>query len=499
MDYRIAKQIRGAKFSDLMAANIVKGGSTMGSFKKAISQKSKAKAARFKEKFDPLNIAKFLTGGSKLAPAILGRLLGRSQRDIEYFSGTAKLIGGKATRIGTVEKQGSELGILTDIYKFLKKSYEYDKKQKDLRSDFAEESKLEDERRHKELLDAIRGAKTYTPMVEKEKAGGGFFDMIKSMFEALKNSIGGLVRTVLEKMFGGAKVLGNLLKFLGSRVFGLLLGPLAIAGTIGTLVLLLAEAIKLAIGNLPEFEKTIDSGDLLNYLQTASDYDKQKLANSFRRGIYGMEEKAVGGVGKAEEILASGNEKLIKAAGGRELLQRVIDNAEVKPTSTKVEPEKVSPRPISAPGTDPALSTGAQKMWDRQYGGKYNPITGEKLMPGETPPNIVPPVMTTPAPQTPAPAAAETMGGKYNRMSGASTTPMQMPSAGTGSNLTPAVNQNQNLRLDERMTSNAPPVSRPATVATPKVSSVVQRQPIPPVRNMEESFQRMIYNSIRVV
>ena len=123
MDYRLAKQIRGAKFTDLMAANIVKGGSTIGSFGKAFSQKSKARATRIKEKFDPLNIAKFLTGGSKLAPAILGRLLGRSQRDIEYFSGTARLIGGANTRIGTVDKQGSELGILTDIYKFLKKKY----------------------------------------------------------------------------------------------------------------------------------------------------------------------------------------------------------------------------------------------------------------------------------------------------------------------------------------------------------------------------------------
>ncbi len=90
MDYRVASNIRGKSLSSLMTDKITSGkgvGSALGG---AISDKLKARATGVKEKFDPMNIAKFMTGGSRLAPAILGRITGRSQSDINYFAGNKK-------------------------------------------------------------------------------------------------------------------------------------------------------------------------------------------------------------------------------------------------------------------------------------------------------------------------------------------------------------------------------------------------------------------------
>jgi len=547
MDYRVAKQIRGAKFSDLMAANIVKGDSTFESFKKSLSQKSKARATKIKEKFDPLNIAKFLTGGSKLAPAILGRLMGRSQRDIEYFSGTARLIGGKNTRIGTTNKQGMELSILTDIYEFLNKSYEFDKKQRDSQSDYAEEREAEDEKRHKQLIEAIQKSKGTVSPITKEKETDGFLSMLKSMFEAFKKTVVSLVMSAITNLFGGLKVLKTLLSFLGSKAFGFLtgplftklltflnsslfrlfLGPLGAASSIIALVLLLAEAMKWAIGKLPDF--TVTQEQALNFIQNASEYDKQKLATIFRGGMAELEEIAVGGKDTAKAILDSGDENAIEAAGGRALLERVVSGT-VAPVK-----EKPNPRPLSPPGANPDLRTGAQIRWDNQNAGILDPITGLKLKPGDevitAPKDYKGPPQVNPAPVVPP--APQTMGGVFNRVSGANTTPLSLTPVSKAGTVSPApanitspsvsapaiTNSGTNTAtpmdstyknvsgvtdLNRNLNQNNVPAQRP-----PYATKTVQVEPVnktsdalrimPAVRNMDDTFQRMIYNSIRVV
>jgi len=82
-DYAKAAKVRKTSLSDLITKKIVEGGSIGSSIKAGISEKSKAKVTGIKEAFDPLNIAKKLTGG--LGAAILGRATGRKQEDIEYF------------------------------------------------------------------------------------------------------------------------------------------------------------------------------------------------------------------------------------------------------------------------------------------------------------------------------------------------------------------------------------------------------------------------------
>jgi len=87
MDYQKAKDIREKSFSDMMVKNLGQGDGIGESFSKTISEKTQARVKGFKQAFDPMQIAKTLTFGSNLAPALLGKLTGRSNRDIKFFSG----------------------------------------------------------------------------------------------------------------------------------------------------------------------------------------------------------------------------------------------------------------------------------------------------------------------------------------------------------------------------------------------------------------------------
>ena len=87
MDYQKAKDIREKSFSDMMVKNLGQGDGIGESFSKTISEKTQARVKGFKQAFDPMQIAKTLTFGSNIAPAVLGRLTGRSSKDIKFFSG----------------------------------------------------------------------------------------------------------------------------------------------------------------------------------------------------------------------------------------------------------------------------------------------------------------------------------------------------------------------------------------------------------------------------
>ena len=104
MDYGKAEGIRKRGLVGLITDNLVGGEGIGSSFGSAISDRTKATFTGIQEKFDPLNIAKKLTGGSNLAPALLGRLTGRKQSTIEHFASKK----GKSSRggLGSVLKNG---------------------------------------------------------------------------------------------------------------------------------------------------------------------------------------------------------------------------------------------------------------------------------------------------------------------------------------------------------------------------------------------------------
>jgi hypothetical protein len=164
MDYRQAKTIREKSFGTLLAEQEGGFGSSL---KAALSQKSKARAAGLKEKFDPLNIAKTLTGGSNWAPAMLGKLFNVDKKRVDYFSGVKP----KSTaNLQSSESLNSPEAVecLGYIYKSLKQSAEDKRLADEQKRSLLEEEEAEEESRNQEIVKALT-ARFGKKMGEKEK------------------------------------------------------------------------------------------------------------------------------------------------------------------------------------------------------------------------------------------------------------------------------------------------------------------------------------------
>jgi len=256
----------------------------------ALSEKFKAKVATIKDKFDPLNMVTKLVGDK--VGAIIGRKMGRSEEDIERFTGygnsnrdnedekdesggklrqlKGKGIGGipnleRATYSSISEGQqkrmnkGSGLAdVLARTYNILKKSYDEENK----KSKASDKSKETKDKWHRELIEAITGKKVVggNKKLTMSKEGDAFNPL--EFLEAF-----------LEK-FGWLKYIR--------------LGP--VSGMLSLLALPLVAAFLL-----------------------------QKLANNKD------DDKALSPA-EAQAILAGDNEKLIDKSGGREALEDIIKN-----------------------------------------------------------------------------------------------------------------------------------------------------------------------------
>lgn len=179
LSYQQARRIRKTGFSGILADQMLYEPTVAKAIGRTLSLKLQSQMMGIKERFDPLNIAKRLTFGSKLGPSLLGKMTGRSRQDIEYFTGRLKPIAVRkiGKKITPLPKEGEQLvegqnvsigGInkeLLKIYKFLKVSTAADKKRREMTHNFDEEKQLESERRHKELLKKLSelvGKKTKT-------------------------------------------------------------------------------------------------------------------------------------------------------------------------------------------------------------------------------------------------------------------------------------------------------------------------------------------------
>lgn len=159
MNYQQAYTTRKTGLGNLIVNKIRSGQSLSGSVGRSASEKIKSYGTGLKESFDPLNIAKKLTFGSNLAPAILGKLTGRSADDIRYFS------GGKVTKQkGKKIKSGNDYAdyiaqpmfdsaVMSKMLTFMKKVEDYKTKQLETARSFHEEELLERFKRHKEVVD----------------------------------------------------------------------------------------------------------------------------------------------------------------------------------------------------------------------------------------------------------------------------------------------------------------------------------------------------------
>lgn len=190
MEYKVAKKIRDRSLSSLIADS---PGGLFSSVGKAVSLKMKAKATGLQEKFDPMNIAKVITGGSRLAPALLGRLTGRKQTSIEYFAGNKRQQNRGVTQIPTAEQPAATATVVEDssailmqIFSFMKKSRDEDKKAYDTKHSFDEERQNEAQRKHDEFIEVLKKFTNYEETKQKKDTFGGIMEFIGNLLGTLK-------------------------------------------------------------------------------------------------------------------------------------------------------------------------------------------------------------------------------------------------------------------------------------------------------------------------
>jgi hypothetical protein len=229
MDYGKAQDIRKKGLVNLITENIVGGQGIGSSFGSAISDRTKATFTGIKESFDPMNIAKKLTGGSKLASALVGRMTGRSQEDIEHFAGSGKKkksqsVGSKL--LGMIglggDKNDSMQDVLGLIYRELQRAEEDKKLEKEQHENMLEGEEAKEDERNQELIEALTGKrhitgkktgkKTKSEKNQKEKpyrdAKGRFAKKPKTTAEVEKNTAKTIEKTASKK--SGSSILGSL-------------------------------------------------------------------------------------------------------------------------------------------------------------------------------------------------------------------------------------------------------------------------------------------------
>jgi hypothetical protein len=359
MTYQQAERLRGKSFGSLLGEQ---EGGLGESLRKTLSLKSKARMTGIKEKFDPLNIAKFLTGGSNFAPAALGKLFGRSKEDIARFSGSKlKDVSGTATKIGSLESENQTLDMLMKIYELMRKSNEDKIAQRQEENNFAEENKLEKDKRHKELIAAITGKpvgvkeKETAEKVQEDSSNSLLTDILsmfglKDLAKATLKSIGGIASAAVGGL-GGFLLGGAAAAGIAYFMYKVLTDESSYEGKDSPLSLALkqAESVGGLAGvkdeaerrkKLPEYERTMaEIQDFETYQNEGDKLTDQQLKGYASRGPDAL---------KAVEDYKITREKYNKIVGA---------TASPTPSATPSAGGSTPPSPVSeAPATVPASS-----------------------------------------------------------------------------------------------------------------------------------------------
>ena len=208
--YDKAAETRKKSISELATEKLLSGDSIGKSLKGGIGDKMKAVKMGIKEKFDPLNIVKTLTFGSKFATAVAGKKMGRTNEDIEHFTGvkapapqvqeepeeqqTATKVKGGGR--GSMAKTNS---ILENIYQLMVKRFDESAKVEEVKKNFDEEHAKEDEKdkdkKQKEIVEALKGINGKKGPDKKEEKEGifskilGFFGKFLGMGAVIEGVI----------------------------------------------------------------------------------------------------------------------------------------------------------------------------------------------------------------------------------------------------------------------------------------------------------------------
>jgi hypothetical protein len=93
--------------ADVAAEHIASGGGPLGALGAAVSFKAGKAVSSFKNRFDPLAIINRLTGGSKLATVLAGKLMGRSEKSIRSRAGLQPVMEESPSQMMDQGPQGS--------------------------------------------------------------------------------------------------------------------------------------------------------------------------------------------------------------------------------------------------------------------------------------------------------------------------------------------------------------------------------------------------------
>lgn len=167
MNYAEAAGIRKQGLMNQITERLLDDQGIGESFGKSISSVTRAKMMGLREKFDPVNIARFATGGSNLATVLVGRMLGKSTEDINYFANKGKVSGKNKNKnplfLYTVNQniQNTRVGdtyadVLGKLYTLFKKNDDEEIILSELMKNFQEEHDMENRRRSREITEALK-------------------------------------------------------------------------------------------------------------------------------------------------------------------------------------------------------------------------------------------------------------------------------------------------------------------------------------------------------
>lgn len=401
-----------------MTDKITSGRGVGSAFTGAISDKLKARATGVKEKFDPMNIAKFMTGGSRLGPAILGRLTGRSQSDIDYFAGNKNKKNSYTQVPTSMATPGENLGgsavsVLNKMLSFMVMAREEDIKKRDTSKQFIEEQKVEEQRRHNEFLSILREytslSATTTLVSKKEEDGGSLLDLFKDSKKLLS----------LAKLL--TPLLVNPLTLTIGAVLAAAYGLKKVAEFIPNARVITPLEAQAALGGSEYDIKGLGGYDFLVKRITEGPEEAQKTLNDFAEGKITFKElQSRGGEAKLKEIAT----------------QKGLEVPAQRQTEL---PNSVTPRPTGSGLAVPSK----QKKWDILYGEDYNPDGTPKrtVTPQSNVSEAVPvatqadvrkvdnAAMSAPAPETTAPSGVVSVNPKPSAtpIDGNPTTRMPLP------------------------------------------------------------------------
>jgi hypothetical protein len=418
-------------------------------------------------------------------------------------------------------------------------TFEQDNLARDQQNNFSEEQNAEKDRKDKELLEALKALNGQGPTAVPIS----FHNDERNIFQKIL----GAMASILNPLKAFMSTIGKLFTTLG-KIFTTLKNFIVSAGrillTVGRFFLtpagigLLAfAAAGYALYKLVDYiaENTPNYASLgpseASAALTSESEIKKQAATKFKTTVEKLtpeqiqqtkkelENTVTGGRKKAIDInnMAPGpeKEKAIREIGGESKLKEIIKDEKVYtiPTAAEVDtgPETVRPRPDTTGGKNKA---GARD-WDNKFALNYNPDgTKKNKKPAATfnaakdsqSANVTPPA---PAPSTPS-SSEEGMKDYKGRRSSPEAAPVTAPPAPMSS-ATPMMDT-PNLGTQMATMSNenalAKTVEELAVATSSQVNNVMTAtksivehttDKMPSVRNQEDTFQRMILNSTRVV